>query len=277
MTWKHYLAGVVVAVLVIAGPFITKNNTVAASLYGLITAALATGVGIWASWKYSQNSDKDRLTRYGLQSFRNVEGLSVKVSQKIQSGSADVETLQSWLLDIDQAKWSWKDLLRDLFELQERLKLEQEEVAQKFQRKIDSATDPSERKRLEEESRLEIAKIGAKSPLPISSYESVNCPNCGQRVSVQLNGEVGASAWPTCESCGALFPIHRRADSEILVNEDGMKLPVAKDCPSCSNRIILKVPSVKSVEFRGKCNQCHESFQCEGNAQKLVLSKISSE
>lgn len=277
MTWKHYLAGAITALLVIAGPFITKDNTVAASLYGLITAALATGVGIWASWKYSQNSDKDRLTRYGLQAFRNIEGLSVKVNQKIQSGSADAETLQSWLLDIDQAKWSWKDLLRDLFELQERLKLEQEEVAQKFQRKIDLATDPSERKRLEEESRIEIAKIGAKSPLPIPSYESVDCPNCGQKVLVQLNGEVGASAWPTCESCGALFPIHRRADSEILVNEDGMKLPVVKNCPSCSNRITLKVPSVKSVQFRGKCNQCHESFQCEGNAQSLVLSKISSE
>jgi transcription elongation factor Elf1 len=277
MTWKHYVAGGVVTLLVIAGPFITKDNTVAASLYGLITASLATGVGIWASWKYSQNSDKDRLTRYGLQAFRHVEGLSVKVSQKIQSGSADIETLQSWLIDIDQAKLSWKDLLRDLFELQERLKLQQEEVAQKFQKRIDSATDPSERKRLEEESRLEIAKIGAKSPLPIASNETVNCPNCGQKVSVQLNGEVGASAWPTCESCEALFPIHRRADSVILVNEDGMKLPVTRNCPYCNGPNKLKVQSEKTVHFRSKCNQCHESFQCDGSSRDLVLSKIAGE
>lgn len=275
MNWKHYIAAVVVLILVLAGPFFTKDNTVATSLYGLITAALATGVGIWASWKYSQNSDKDRLTRYGLQAFRNVEGLSLKVKQKVQAGSADVETLESWLYDIDQAKWSWKDLLRDLFELQERLKLEQEEIGQRFQRRIDSTTDPTERKRLEEERGLEIAKIGSKSPLPITTYETVDCPNCGQMVTIQLNGEAGASAWPTCESCGALFPIHRLADSRIYINDEALKVPVSKQCPNCSFSNTLKVPPLKEVHFRGRCKQCGENFQCDGNANNLEVSLIS--
>jgi transposase-like protein len=275
MTWRHLVAGAIVAALVIGGPFFTKDNPLATSLYGLVTAAMATAVGIWASWKYSQNSDKDRLTRYGLQAFRTVDSLSIKVSQQIQSGSADINTLQSWLLDIDQAKWSWKDLLRDLFKLQERLELQQEEVALKFQKQIDSAKDPNERKRLEEESRIEIAKIGSQAPLPISAFESISCPNCGSSVSAKLSGEVGASSWPTCESCGAMFPIHRKANSEILVNQEAMRMPVEKSCPECKATNTLKVPVSKDVSFKIKCTQCHATLQCDGNSQDLAVSNIS--
>jgi transposase-like protein len=274
MTRRHFIAAAVVAALVIGGPFFTNGNALATSLYGLITAAMATAVGIWASWKYSQNSDKDRLTRYGLQAFRTVDSLSIKVSQQIQSGSADINTLQSWLLDIDQAKWSWKDLLRDLFKLQDRLELQQEEVALKFQKQIDSAKDPNERKRLEEESRIEIAKIGSQAPLPISAYESINCPNCGSSISAKLSGDVGASSWPTCESCGALFPIHRKVNSEILVNQEAMRIPVDRSCPICQATNTIKVPVSKDVSFQIKCSHCDSILQFDGNSQDLAVSRI---
>ncbi|MEA5390904.1 hypothetical protein VB738_06480 [Cyanobium gracile UHCC 0139] len=277
MGWKYVICGAVVLVLVVAGPFITHGNALASSLYSLITAAVATGIGIWASWKYSKNSDNERLTRYGLQAWRNVDALSVKVSQQIQAGSAGAEILQSWLLDIDQAKWSWRDLLRDLFELQERLKLEQEEVAQKYKFKIESAKDPIEKQRLEDESRIEIAKISAQAPLPISGLQNAECPSCLKNVSFPIGPEIGASAWPLCDSCGATFPVHRKGESHIHVNADAVKIPVARECPYCKHSNILKVPKNKSVKFNSRCVNCSRLFQCEGDAFALVVFAAASE
>ena len=129
MIWFVGIAGFITLGAIFAGPFVISTNSLAQGFFGLLTTAVATGIGIWASWRYSKSSDRERLTRYGLLAWRNIDALSVKVRQQIQIGSANPDVMESWLLDVDQAKWAWRDLLRELFELQERLQLEREEIA----------------------------------------------------------------------------------------------------------------------------------------------------
>jgi len=272
MNWKFFWAALVVVLLIFGGPFLIGNNSLAQAMFGLITTAVATGIGVWASWSYSRNSDKERLTRYGLLAWRNVDALSVKVRQQIQVGSASPEMLQSWLLDIDQAKWGWRDLLRELFELQERLELEREEISQKYKAKIDNAESETERKKLEDQSRLELAKISAKAPLPILERQSVGCPNCGKSLFFTLGSEPGASAWPTCEGCGAVFPVHRRAEGEVYANPDAMKLPVSRSCPHCKQQNDWKVPAGREVAFLYSCSACKAAIQCRGSASTFAVS-----
>ncbi len=111
MLWKMILTGLAIFVFVLLGPFMFSGNSAAQALYGTLITAVSTTIGIFASWHFSKNADKDtknaekeRLTRYGLLAWRNVDALSVKVRQQIQRSSAGRETLESWLLDIDGAK-----------------------------------------------------------------------------------------------------------------------------------------------------------------------------
>lgn len=265
-------AAVVVSLLIFFGPFLIGSNSLAQSMFGLITTAIATGIGVWASWSYSRNSDKERLTRYGLLAWRNVDALSVKVRQQIQVGSASPEMLQSWMLDIDQAKCGWRDLLRELFELQERLELEREEISQKYKAKIDNAESASERKKLEDQSRLELAKISAKAPLPFPERLSVGCPNCGKSLLFTLGTEPGTSAWPTCDGCGAVFPVHRRTEGEVYANPDAMKLPISRNCPYCDQQNYWKVPVGREVAFLCHCSTCKAPIQCRGSASTFTAS-----
>lgn len=257
-------------VAILAGPFLITTNSLAQALFGIITTIISTSIGVWASWNYSRNSDKERLTRYGLLAWRNIDALSVKLRQQIQQGSARTETLESWLLDIDGAKWAWKDLLREVFELQERLTLEKEEVSLEYKTKISSAADQGEKEKLESELRLAMARIRNKAPLPILEDETVSCPNCGSSVKASLGSEAGSTTWPECVGCSALFPIHRRTEGEIVVNAEAMKLPVTKACPKCGNEITWKVPFAKPVHFLYRCSNCEQSIQCDGTAKAFT-------
>ena len=266
MNWVVGIASVILLAAILGGPFLISTNSLAQGLFGLLTTAIATGIGVFASWQHSKSSDKERLTRYGLLAWRNIDALSVKVRQQIQIGSAKPEVMESWLLDIDQAKWGWRDLLRELFELQERLQLEREEVALRYKEKIDAAENEQERANLEKKLRLELAKISGRAPLPIAETEKVDCPNCGNSVAVVLGGEVGATAWPSCKGCGALFPVHRKSEQEITVNADAMKLLTKRACPHCGADQEWKIPANKSVRFLFSCPTCHGTMQCEGDA-----------
>lgn len=274
MRWRHLVWAITILIAILVGPFVIAGNSLAQAMYGLLTAAIATGIGVWASWNFSRNSDKERLTRYGLLAWRNVDALSVKVRQQIQIGSANTDMLQSWLLDIDQAKWGWRDLLRELFELQERLELEREEISQKYKNKIDATESESERKKLEDQSRLELAKISARAPLPIPERQQVACPNCGRSVQFTLGTDLGASAWPTCDGCNAIFPVHRKSETEVAANADAIKLPVAKECPHCAATNEWKIPLNRSVHFLYHCASCSKPMQCHGTASEFTVTLL---
>lgn len=272
MGWKQVIGVSAIFAAIIIGPFVIGANSLAQALYSLLTTGIATAIGVWASWNYSRNSDKERLTRYGLLAWRNVDALSVKVRQQIQTGSANTEMLQSWLLDIDQAKWGWRDLLRELFELQERLELEKEEISQKYKDKIETAESDEERRKLENQSRLEQAKISARAPLPIPDKQQVDCPNCGKSVAFTIGSEPGASAWPTCTGCNALFPVHRKTDTEVAANGDAVKLPTKAHCPHCKAENEWKVPANRSVHFIYHCTACKQPMQCQGTSTAFSAS-----
>jgi transcription elongation factor Elf1 len=266
------LAAILTFAAILIGPFLISDNSVAQALFGIITTALATGIGVWASWNHAKSADQERLTRYGLLAWRNIDALSVKLRQQMLHGSAKPEVLESWLLDIDGAKWAWRDLLREVFELQERLTLETEEVALEYKQKIGSATDETERIKLENEFRLAMVRIRNRAPLPIAEKELVDCPNCGAEVAATLGSENGSTTWPECDRCGALFPIHRKSDGEVSVNAEASKLLVKDDCPSCGAPQSWKVPSHKPVRFLFRCTQCDRSMQCDGTSQEFRVS-----
>lgn len=266
------IAAILTFLAILIGPFLISENSVAQVLFGMITTAIATGIGVWASWNFSRSADQERLTRYGLLAWRNIDALSVKLRQQMQHGSAKPEVLESWLLDIDGAKWAWRDLLREVFELQERLTLETEEVALEYKQKIGAATDEEERSKLENEFRLAMVRIRNRAPLPIAEKEIVDCPHCGAEVAATLGSENGSTAWPECDGCGALFPIHRKGDGEVSVNSDAIKLPVSGNCPSCDATHTWKVPAHKPVHFLFNCKHCERPMQCEGSAETFHVS-----
>ncbi|WP_342594991.1 hypothetical protein AAGT95_20585 [Salinicola lusitanus] len=270
MRWSLVVVGLITFVAIIVGPFVIQGNSVAQALFGLITTAIAAGIGVWASWVYSRNADKERLTRYGLLAWRNIDALSVKLRQQMQSGPARAEVLESWLLDIDSAKWAWRDLMREVFELQERLTLETEEVALEYKQKIGAAADQDERIKLENEFRLALARIRNRAPLPINERELIACPNCGSEVSTSLGSENGSTAWPECDGCGALFPVHRKNDGEVSVNSDAAKLPVRRNCPGCQTQLMWRIPTMKKVHFLFTCPDCDSSIQCDGSARNFT-------
>lgn len=167
MRWIVGVIALFTIVGVVAAPFLIAGNSEAQALFGIITTVISTSVGVWASWNYSKNSDQERLTRYGLLAWRSIDALSVKVSQQIQYGSAKKETLESWLLDVDNAKWAWMDLLHDVFKVQERLKLESVEVALEYKKKINATPDGQQRDELYSELMLAMTRIQSRAPLPI--------------------------------------------------------------------------------------------------------------
>lgn len=272
MRWPIALIAALTFFAILIGPFLISENNIAQALFGIITTIISTSVGVWASWNYSKNSDKERLTRYGLLAWRNIDALSIKVRQQIQHGNVKEETLESWLLDIDEAKWAWRDLLREVFELQERLTLEREEVSLEYKKKISEATNDKEREKLEGERRLAVAKIVNQAPLPISEEENISCPNCGNSVVVSLGSNPGSTSWPECGGCGALFPVHRKAEGEIIINQEGMKLSVSRKCPDCQTNLSWRIPTNKSVHFLYKCSNCNAPIQCDGTASDFAVS-----
>lgn len=264
------------AIAVLCAPFIIGNNSLAQALFGIITTAISTSIGVWASWNYSKNSDKERMTRYGLLAWRNIDGLSVKVRQQLQIGTPIDDTLESWLLDIDSAKLAWRDLLQDAFELQERLLVERDEVAVQFKQKIAAADDVAEKQKLEGEMRVAMAKIENKAPLPLTAQEETACINCAADVRFPLGTQSNASYWPICGSCNATFPVHRQSNGAILANPTALKLSVSKPCPSCSTRINWRVSPTKPVHFLFTCFRCSAVLQCDGTSSQFEVALTTS-
>ena len=257
---------------VLTAPFLIADNSLAQAMFGIITIGMSTSIGVWASWNYSKNVCKERLTRYGLIGWRNIDGLSVKVRQQIQIGTQIDNVLESWLLDIDSAKLAWRDLLQDAFELQERLLVERDEVAIQFTQKIASATDVSEKQKLEGHMRLAMARIENKAPLPLPKDEEVDCPNCDSPVRFPLGTQLNSSFWLICNACNATFPARRQANGVVFANPTALKLSVTKPCPLCNTPINLRVSPTKDVHFLFTCFKCSVPIQCDGTWSQLEVS-----
>jgi len=114
---------------IIGGPLLLAGNPEAQALLGILVALMTTVASIVATRAYARAQAQDQLTRYGLQAWRNLDALSLKLTKRIGTDGVDTFPLEEWLLDVDQAKLAWRDLLREVFELQHRLESETEEVA----------------------------------------------------------------------------------------------------------------------------------------------------
>ena len=93
-----------------------------------------------------------------------------------------------------------------------------------FKQKIASATDASEKQKLEGQMRVAMAKIENRAPLPLPKDEEVDCPNCDSPVRFPLGTQLNSSFWPICSACNATFPAHRQANGVVLANPTALKL-----------------------------------------------------
>lgn len=257
---------------VLTAPFLIAHNSLAQAMLGIITTGVAVLIGVWASWNYSKIVYKERLTRFGLLGWRCIDSLSVKVRQQILIGTPIDHVLESWLLDIDNAKLAWKEQLRDAFELQERLLVEREEVANQFKQKIASATDASVRQKLEGQMRIAVAKIENKALLPFPKDEEVDCPNCSSPVRFPLGTQLNSSFWPICSACNATFPAQLQANGAVFANPTALKLSVTKPCPLCNSPINWRVSPTKAVHFLLTCSNCSVPIQCDGTWSQFEVS-----
>lgn len=266
--------GTAIVATVLAAPFLIGGNAVGQSLFGLLITLLTTLIAVFASRQYSKREAQGELTRYGLQAWRNLDGLAIKLSKRIESSDVGDPQLEQWLLDVDQAKWAWRDLLREVFDLQKRLELETEEVAAKFKREIGEAADPALKEQLESEQKLALAKLSAKAPLPLRVPAKTRCPSCSSDVVAQVGESAGDTAHAQCTRCGARFPVHRQADGSVFVGGQAERVKIAVACPACSEPISIAAPWGESVEFVRTCPHCQTHYRFVGSAKEQSLADL---
>ncbi len=221
--WLLIGSGTLILVLVIGTPFLPSSSS--QILAGVLTAVITTFVSVFATYHSSRSSAartaKEELTRYGLLAWRNLDSLQLKVTQQLQSnGSVNRDTLQEWLLDIDQAKWAWQDILRQVFVLQQRLQVETLELAQDFKKRIQSAV-PADRPELEAQREVKLAKLASSAPLPLRIPAEVTCPNCSLPVSISIGQNLGDTVTTRCTNCRRMFHAHRRGDGALFTKKFG--------------------------------------------------------
>lgn len=267
-------ASVIVAVAVVAGPFVIRGNELALGLFGLIVAFATTLISVYATKWYAEASARDELTRYGLQAWRNLDSLQVKVSQQINDSEVEDRVLAGWLLDIDQAKWAWQDLLREVFKLQARFETETSEVASRYKAQIHSAMSPEAKSELESKQAAELATIASKAPLPLRVPAEVVCPRCKAQVTARLGQSSGDTAWPVCGTCQLRFPIHRQPDGGIRIGEAESKAEVLAKCPRCTGDLRLWIPKGRSILFISICPHCKTHVQFNGTAESHQLEDL---
>ena len=268
------LLATIIVLIVLAAPFLIKENATAQSLFGLLVAIVTTLLSIYATRHFSKRQTQDELTRYGLQAWRNLDGLAIKLSKRIESSDQSDPQLEQWLLDVDQAKWAWRDLLREIFDLQKRLELETEEVAAKFKLDIGKESDPVVREQLEAEQKLALAKLSARAPLPLRVPVKVQCPTCQADVIVSLGEAAGDTAHTACAKCMSRFPVHRQIDGSTTVGGQAERVKASVSCPSCKGTIMLPVPWGEEVEFVRACPHCQAHFRFAGTARAHKLEDL---
>jgi hypothetical protein len=220
---RAVLAMAVVSVLglTVWGAFLSSRE--AQILMGILTAIITTLVSVYATYHSASHSARNELTRYGLLAWRHLDALQLKIRQLETEDSEPVSlaTLQAWDLDVDQAKQAWRDLLREAFQLHQRLQAATEELAQDYRLRIAQATNPEDRTKLRAEREAKLAQIASSSPLPLRVPTEVKCPNCASSVVVPLGANQGDTATTACTNCRRTFHAHRSSDGSTFVRSYG--------------------------------------------------------
>jgi hypothetical protein len=216
---------IAISALVVGAPFLPDRS--AQILAGVLTTVVTTFVGVYATYHSASASSRrifnEELTRYGLLAWRNVDSLEIKLQAALQQPGPTLarDSVKEWLLDIDQAKWAWQDILREVFDLQQRLQAETYELAQEYREKIRSTQDPFERHRLAVEQQVKLVSLASSSPLPIRVPIDVRCPNCGADTAVSVGPNSGDSDTTRCSACRRLFHAHRASDGRLFTRQSG--------------------------------------------------------
>lgn len=276
---RHVLAVVggaaagLIAIIVLV-PLLLADNPEAQIIFGLLLALVTTLISVYATIRYSHFSSQDELTRYGLQAWRNLDSLAIKISRQVSADNPDVATLEEWLLDVDQARWAWRDLLREVFELQARLEAETEEISSRFKKELAETRTAEARTHLYLRHAAEIADRVARAPLPIRIPVDVACPNCGYGVGARLGESAGETGWTTCPNCSSRFAVHRQADGGVKVGEPASKQKVAPACPACDRPIVLFVADDHAVTFVTQCPGCRTHVLFQGSSEDHTLEDL---
>ena len=275
--WYVYAMGSIILLLLSLGPFFLASNPTAQVFFNLFIAILTTFISVQATRHYSENTLQESLTRYGLQAWRTLNSLQVKISQNLGLSDISDTTLQSWIMDVDDSKWAWRDLLRELFELQDRLQIETEEVTERYMEEIAKSNDPAERSNLEQRKVTEIAKLQSMAPLPFKLAESVLCPECKLPLTARVGKNPGDSDWPVCTNCGATFPVFRKTDGNVSTSERTPLTTITKYCPNCENEIIIPLYEDREHSFLVRCYECKTHLQFQGDLENQTLEDLGKE
>jgi len=266
----------ILTISLVVVPFLLKNNQEAQILFNLVVVIVTTLISVYFSLHSARAQSQDELTRYGLQAWRNLDSLSVKVSKQLGRGAADERSQQEWLLDVDQAKLAWRDLLREVFELQSRIEAETEEIAYKYKLELAEAKTPADRLQLEQKQAIEIAKKQKDAPLPLKVPVKVTCPKCESEVVGLIGQNSGDTAWLLCDHCNVPFGVQRVGES-IRVGSTffgpDQDVALLLECPACKERQEINVPATRQVEFGKQCRRCKAYIAFKGNASNFEVSK----
>jgi transcription elongation factor Elf1 len=263
-TFPNWLTGISALVIIafsVASPFVFGDNAEATAVFGLLLVFMTTLASVLATRYYARVTFQDTLTRYGLQAWRNLEALSLKIQKTLAGGVADDTRLEEWLLDVDQAKLGWRDLLQHVFALQERLERESSEIAIKYQKQLDAAQSAEERAKIEILKEQELAEKSSRAPLPMRMPVIVNCPECGEKMSTLLGTNPSDTRWLDCPSCNLHFPVHRARDGEAKIGGTKSKATSIK-CPSCSTQNQLKNKRSAGII---ECSECSTHILYSGS------------
>lgn len=220
--WLIISGVALVLTLTLLAPFLP--HPASQILAGILTAGLTTLLSIFATYhasgQASERGAKEELTRYGLLAWRNLDSLQLKIAEQLRPDCrVSREALQEWNLDVDQAKWAWRDLLREVFELEERLQNETFELAQEYRQKIRAAPSAEEARKLEAEQSRDLARLTSSSRLPIRIPADVRCPYCSDIVNVLIGSNPGDTAIPVCPSCERRFFAHRGGEGSLFTRQ----------------------------------------------------------
>ena len=152
---RKFWPWVLIAAFILIGsaiaPILFSNNPAALGVFGVLLTFVTTLFSVLATKYYAEMEHQNTLTRYGLQAWRNLDSLAIKVEKAIERNESESHQLEEWLLDIDRAKLGWRDLLQEVFALQARLERESSEISVKYLEQLKRATTPEEKIKLEEE------------------------------------------------------------------------------------------------------------------------------
>lgn len=277
LPWHVVVFAVLLLALFGAGPFFLGSNVLAQLFFNVIMAIATTVVSIYATRHYAANQARAELIRYGLQAWRALNSLQVKVSQHLTSEKIPTTTLHAWIMDIDGAKWAWQDLLREVFTLQDRLQVETDEVVERYKSAIASTGSAEERSNLETKQAAELAMLAAKAPLPIKLPEEVACPKCATKMTARVGAAPGDSGWPICPNCKTRFPVFRKADGSVQLSDRQSTGTVTNPCPKCQTPISFVLYEEGEVSFLATCPDCHTHIQFVGSPEKQKLEDLDVE